>query len=402
MNAFGLRAVAGSRPRFESMEILSFAVVLLSTFSWSRAEAQQDQASPNQSQRVQIQIDLFNKGDESARVGACEALAQLSMSLSANSSDRRRVESILFHAINEDASARVRFGSARALLRAVGKAASSDEVMMRDVAMLTLGKSLKDPDPLVRLPAAKDLGAVGPLTKNIVPNVVSDLVAAFRASGGTEREQLGDALRRIDPAAARRYGAEGAPLPTPAAVSTAQPPQRGQAGFDLRDRAITDTYLNGIINKWKDVTREPNPLVKQKAMASLRGELDDLNKQYKGKVVRWRFKTRLLSSPPAVVAEAPSNFLFSAPGVSYGVTSSDRVDDLRGMILGGATQSLVPPRLVVGQNISEEEFLKLRGGEEFLVEGTIQELRYPSLELMRISLMIDVYICRARIVAGPF
>lgn len=173
-------------------------------------------------------------------------------------------------------------------------------------------------------------------------------------------------------------------------------------GFGLQDRASTDAYLEDIINRWEGIHQEPNPLVKQEALATLRRELDDLNARYRGKKVRWRFKTALSPAPPSVVVQAPGNFAFSTPGVSYAVSSGDRIDNLRGMILGGVTRLPVPPRLIAGRDISEEDFRKLKGGEEFLVEGTIQELRYPSLRSMEISPMIDVYIYRAKIMDGPF
>jgi hypothetical protein len=180
-----------------------------------------------------------------------------------------------------------------------------------------------------------------------------------------------------------------------------KPPASPVPKFDLQNRASTDAFLKKKIDTWNKNTDEQNPLVKERVLASLLRELDDLNTQYKGQKVSWKFKTARSEAPPAVVVKAPSDFLSSSPGVSYAVSSADRIGDLRGMNLGGVTQSPVPPRLVVGTDITEEDFGKLKADEEFLVEGTIQELKYPSLRMMSVSLMIDVYIRNAMIAKGP-
>ena len=188
-------------------------------------------------------------------------------------------------------------------------------------------------------------------------------------------------------------------------VNPPQPPaQADQVGFDLRDRRNTDIYLKTLIEKWERSSREQNPLARQEMLTSLRGELDDLNAKYKGKVVRWRFKTRLSSNPFAVVVDAPWWNRESVPGFGYCVSSRDYSDNIRGgdiIVFDDKKRFPVPPRLEIGRDISESDFRNLHQGDEFLVEGTIQELRYPSLQTMKFFQLIDVYVCGAKIVSGP-
>src|SRR5262245_41063858 len=71
----------------------------------------------------------------------------------------------------------------------------------------------------------------------------------------------------------------------------------GPAAFDPQDRAKTDAFLRDVLRQWDAVALEPNPLVRRDGMAAQQQRIDDVNRQWRGKEIQWKFTTLLPGDP---------------------------------------------------------------------------------------------------------